>query len=261
MEDALRIHDKNRSYYETIIGISGATRRIADIFRAKRETKKAIDLRLLVDLLGKRLSLYPLVFPSIPAIVEVNPELAGHLPQEAKNLVMLLSARYSGSLTADGYNPEGDSDVVGQSQIAKELEAQGFVVITIGHDNAQNTGYHSKYHLGEFYKRHFLEGTGRLGQLSFFQALMQYFPRNSCIKWAKSRAAWTQELSSAFPHCISKIRKAMLFIEWQIGLGRGQFPTTEQRLLTSVPPFLARFFADSIKKSSLAYPRAKPTAL
>ena len=93
-----------------------------------------------------------------------------------KGAIVLLWARYSGSLTSTSYNPEGDSDVKGQEQLFKMLSSTS-TAITIGYDNASGQGYHSKYYLGEdFFKEGSIKIKGRGGQLSFFLALMEHYP-------------------------------------------------------------------------------------
>ena len=94
--------------------------------------------------------------------------------------VLLLWSRYTGSNTPQGYNPEGDSDPLGQKQLLLMAEKTLgiFDVITIGHDPAgslEKDWVHAKYHLGEFYLKKSID-SNRGRQLSFMLALMQKYP-------------------------------------------------------------------------------------
>ena len=94
--------------------------------------------------------------------------------------VLLLWSRYTGSNTTQGYNPEGDSDPLGQKQLLSMAETTlgMFDVITIGHDPAsslEKDWVHAKCHLGEFYLKNSI-GSSRGRQLSFMLALMQKYP-------------------------------------------------------------------------------------
>ena len=94
--------------------------------------------------------------------------------------VLLLWGRYTGGNTPSGYNPEGDSDRLGQKQLLlmAEKTLRTFDVITIGHDPAGTTErdwVHAKCHVGEFYLKHSI-GSNRGRQLSFMLALMQRYP-------------------------------------------------------------------------------------
>ena len=99
------------------------------------------------------------------------------VPEETETRdIVLLWARYSGSLTSTGHYPEGDSYVVGQEQLFN-MVASTSVAITLGHDNASAQGYHSAYPLREnFYKKPPIQNKGPGGQLSFFLALMERYP-------------------------------------------------------------------------------------
>jgi hypothetical protein len=154
-------------FYE-IIGTSGATRLIAKSF------KGTVAKKVQQDFLVGRLSRHPWGL-SIPAVIEFDKYIHKNLPDPTLlKPVVLLWARYSGGMTSEGYNPEGDSDVHGQSQLAGLFP--NYHIITVGHNNGQNNGYSALYHLGEFYNRPFLQGTGRSGQLSFLLALMKQYP-------------------------------------------------------------------------------------
>ncbi|KAK7676646.1 hypothetical protein QCA50_020389 [Cerrena zonata] len=100
-----------------------------------------------------------------------------------KMKILLLWSRYSGQNTDSGYNPEGDSDPVGQSELIKFGRDLGFTVLTIGHDaswatSQQNEAAHGDIHLGEFWNEAstpqipnpFLD-KGRPGQTSFYVSL------------------------------------------------------------------------------------------
>lgn len=102
--------------------------------------------------------------------------------------VVLLWSRYSGTISQYGYNPEGDSDVIGQEQLIKLVQSLGLPVITAGHDPAGEESIiptqqdiedsHAPCHLGEFYKVEPIVGRGRAAQNSFLAALMQRYPGN-----------------------------------------------------------------------------------
>ncbi|KAK0513940.1 hypothetical protein JMJ35_003662 [Cladonia borealis] len=73
--------------------------------------------------------------------------------------VLLLWGRYTGGNTPSGYNPEGDSDLLGQKQLLlmAEKTLRTFDVIIIGHDPAgttENDWVHAQCHVGEFYPKH-----------------------------------------------------------------------------------------------------------
>ena len=94
--------------------------------------------------------------------------------------VILLWSRYTGSNTHEGYNPEGDSDPLGQKQLLLMAEKTlgMFDVITVGHDprgSLKKDWVHAKCHLGEFYLKNSI-GPSRGRQLSFMLALMQKYP-------------------------------------------------------------------------------------
>ena len=94
--------------------------------------------------------------------------------------VLLLWSRYTGSNTPQGYNPEGDSDPLGQKQLwlMAETTLGMFDVITVGHDPAgslEKDWVHAKSHLGEFYLKKSIDSS-RGRQLSFMLALMQKYP-------------------------------------------------------------------------------------
>lgn len=94
--------------------------------------------------------------------------------------VLLLWSRYTGGNTPQGYNPEGDSDPLGQKQLLLMAEKTlgMFDVITVGHDPAgslEKDWVHANCHLGEFYLKKSIDSS-RGRQLSFMLALMQKYP-------------------------------------------------------------------------------------
>ena len=94
--------------------------------------------------------------------------------------VLLLWSRYTGGNTPSGYNPAGDSDLLGQKQLLLMAEKTlgMFDVISVGHDPAGSTEkdwVHAKCHIGEFYLKSSI-GSSRGRHLSFMFALMQKYP-------------------------------------------------------------------------------------
>ena len=95
-----------------------------------------------------------------PAKLNINSIISGaeaagmrFPPVDATNDIVLLWARYSGSLTPTSYNPEGDSDIEGQKQLAENVlstSTSTFTsgptapVITIEHGNASDQGPRSR---------------------------------------------------------------------------------------------------------------------
>ena len=95
------------------------------------------------------------------------------------NDVLLVWARYTGTKTDTGFNPEGDSDPTGQNQLVASATKLGFSVITVG--DVPSPGMTTvvngaKFQLGEFWTQAPLADKGRAGQCSFFAALMERYP-------------------------------------------------------------------------------------
>ncbi|KAJ5623004.1 hypothetical protein N7490_011609 [Penicillium lividum] len=123
---------------------------------------------------------------------KLPPKIQPGGPNFASRAVVILWARYSGGNAPNGHNPDADSSVAGQKQladIAKEVFVKAFgkkdvdmtcEVVTIGHDRIDmektNIFYHERYHLGEFYNDDKLKDCGRLGQAQFLAGLMKCYP-------------------------------------------------------------------------------------
>ena len=151
-----------------------ATFLIAECF--KREPKKAELFERVVERLALNLSTFP-----TSAIIKhncfANTCVLPPASSDSKP-VLLLWARYTGSNSPEGYNPEGDSDPHRQGQLLA-LAREDFEVIRIGHDPAterNEKGVHSSYHLGEFYTKEPIKDKGRGAQLSFFLAMLERYP-------------------------------------------------------------------------------------
>ncbi|PVG03819.1 hypothetical protein CPB86DRAFT_848840 [Serendipita vermifera] len=170
MNNNLRYNNGNSSYHR--LSVVGASYLVAQRFHEQK------DKAVLYNRLAERLSYDP-------AILSSNDIIQGgkfgdvSLPKPSDKTILLLWARYTGQNSPTGYNPEGDSDVVGQGQLLNLAKGLDLEVITIGHDPASHrneTGVHADYHLGEFYQNGLLTGKNRAAQVSFFLAMMQRYP-------------------------------------------------------------------------------------
>jgi hypothetical protein len=91
--------------------------------------------------------------------------------------VFLLWARYTGTNSILGHNPEGDSCIQGQMQLNNLLTSMGADVITVGHGPRGGQPFAAAYDVGEFYKEPNTPINGdRSTQQSFFLALMEKYP-------------------------------------------------------------------------------------
>lgn len=72
----------------------------------------------------------------------------------ADKTVLLVWARYTGTKTNTGFNPEGDSDPTGQNQLVASGTKSEFTVITVGDvppPGMTNVVNNAIYQLGEFW--------------------------------------------------------------------------------------------------------------
>jgi hypothetical protein len=100
-------------------------------------------------------------------------------PPKKKETILLIWSRYSGS-APNGYNPAGDSSVLGQKEIIKLAEGLNLfnTIITIGHNPDENTHTpKGDIHLGEFWKEAGspFDGKGRPEQTSFYRLLAECY--------------------------------------------------------------------------------------
>ncbi|KAH8688023.1 hypothetical protein GQ44DRAFT_780882 [Phaeosphaeriaceae sp. PMI808] len=109
-----------------------------------------------------------------------NDEKFAYVPLPAKDkTVLLVWARYTGTKTDTGFNPEGDSDPVGQKQLLKVAYDLGFSVITVGDASPLGTIQvvnNEPCVLDELWKHALVDGKGRAAQATFFAALMERYP-------------------------------------------------------------------------------------
>ena len=94
--------------------------------------------------------------------------------------VLLVWARYTGTKTDTGFNPEGDSDPAGQDQLVAIANDLKFSVMTVGDipPDGMTKVVNNATSLGEFWTQPPLAGKGRAAQCSFFAALMERYPGN-----------------------------------------------------------------------------------
>ena len=125
--------------------------------------------------LASRLSLPDLQASDIIFTKDGHPMFGTKPLPSAVGPVALLWARYTGTNSLTGYNPEGDSSVQGQTQLKNLLKDMGWNVITIGHGPRGGNAIKSDFDVGEFYLQRPVT-TNRASQTSFFLALMQTYP-------------------------------------------------------------------------------------
>ena len=165
-------------------GLGKATLAIAEKFKAARtadeHAQTADNQKDLYTTLAKKLTARDLapadIIKGTPQEPKFGPQ---NLPDATSNTtpIVLLWARYTGTNTAIGHNPEGDSCVQGQKQINGLLNSLGFEVkvVTVGHGPRGSSPFSTEFDVGEFYKQDPIT-SDRATQQSFFLALMEKYP-------------------------------------------------------------------------------------
>ena len=158
-------------YYNTL-AVLHATDIVAEAFDAYEKPEE-------------RIGMYTFLTDRIASIADsksilLQPDWNQYLFPNGNRRVLLVWGRYTGNNTPDGYNPEGDSDLIGQRQLLDMAAALDFDVITVGHDpkNVPPEQFvHAPCHIGEFYRQPSV-GPSRSRQLSFMMALMSKYRGN-----------------------------------------------------------------------------------
>ncbi len=154
-----------------------ATQAIADKFKnpPNSDNYKALYTKLADKLTARNLPAANIIGGTVkvPTFGEKNVPLPDSTP--GTKPIVLLWARYTGTNTANGHNPDGDSCVQGQKQLIERLTSLNYDVITIGHGPRNGAPVKAKFDVGEFYMNKPIAGD-RATQQSFFLALMEKYP-------------------------------------------------------------------------------------